>query len=79
MTCGGFQLLFGKLYTFFDVKTVVIFSISMFEIGSAICGAAPNSVALIIGRAVAGFGAAGILGGSVSMLLSYWLHLLTIY
>lgn len=67
MTCGGFQLLFGKLYTFFDVKTVVLFSITFFEIGSAICGAAPNSVAFIVGRAIAGFGAAGILGGSVSV------------
>lgn len=36
----------------------------MFEIGSLVCGVAPNSVALIIGRALAGLGSAGILTGS---------------
>ena len=36
----------------------------MFEIGSLICGVAPNSVALIVGRALAGLGSAGILTGS---------------
>ena len=36
----------------------------MFELGSLICGVAPNSVALIIGRAIQGLGSAGILTGS---------------
>jgi MFS family permease len=66
MTCGAFQLLFGKLYTFYHAKAVFLMSIILFEIGSAICGAASNSVAFIIGRAFAGVGAAGILAGSVS-------------
>jgi len=36
----------------------------MFELGSLVCGAAPNSTILIIGRALAGLGSAGILTGS---------------
>ena len=35
-----------------------------FEIGSLLCALAPNSPALIIGRAIAGCGSGGILSGS---------------
>ncbi len=35
-----------------------------FELGSLICGVAPNSIVLIVGRAIAGFGSAGIVTGS---------------
>lgn len=37
----------------------------MFELGSLVCGAAPSSIALIIGRAIAGVGAAGIFSGAL--------------
>jgi MFS family permease len=78
MTCGAFQLMFGKIYSLYSVKIVLVLSILLFETGSAICGAAPNSIAFIIGRAVAGIGAAGILAGSVSApLSSYKPHLVT--
>ena len=40
-------------------------AMAIFEIGSLICATAPNSVALIIGRAVAGLGSAGIFSGSI--------------
>ncbi|KAJ7158336.1 major facilitator superfamily transporter, partial [Mycena crocata] len=59
------QLLFGKLYTFLPVKWVYIAAISFFEIGSALCGAAPNSTALIVGRSIAGLGSAGIFSGAM--------------
>ncbi|KKZ61010.1 hypothetical protein EMCG_04346 [[Emmonsia] crescens] len=65
LTTCAFQLIFGKFYTFYPVKWVFLIAILIFEIGSAICGAAPNSEALIIGRAVAGIGAAGIFSGSM--------------
>ena len=39
-------------------------AIVIFKIGSATCGAAPTSVALIVGRAIQRIGAAGILGVS---------------
>ena len=56
------------MYTIFNVKTVYIGVISLFELGSLVCATAPNSVALIIGRAIAGIGAAGIYSGSVVIL-----------
>lgn len=40
-------------------------AICFFELGSLICGAAPNSTALIIGRAIAGLGSAGIFSGAI--------------
>ena len=40
-------------------------AIVIFEVGSAVCGAAPNSTALIIGRAVAGLGSGGIFTGAI--------------
>ncbi|CAG7566050.1 unnamed protein product [Fusarium equiseti] len=65
MTTCAFQLMFGRLYTFFSVKTTFLLSILIFEVGSAVCGAAPTSNALIIGRAIAGVGSAGIYAGAV--------------
>lgn len=56
LTLSAFQLFFGKLYTFFSVKWMFLMAIFWFEVGSAICGAAPNSTSLIVGRAIAGFG-----------------------
>lgn len=40
----------------------------MFEVGSLICGVAPNPTTLIIGRAVAGLGAAGIGTGAFTII-----------
>ncbi|KAF5857849.1 hypothetical protein ETB97_005193 [Aspergillus alliaceus] len=59
----AFQLMFGKLYSFFDIRSTFMISITLFEVGSAISGAAPNSIAFILGRAIAGLGAGGILSG----------------
>jgi hypothetical protein len=65
LTTCALQLFFGKLYTFFKIKTVFLVSIFIFEVGSALCGAAPSSVALIVGRAIAGVGSAGIFSGAL--------------
>lgn len=65
LTTCAFQLLFGKFYTFFSIKWTYLGAIFVFEIGSAICGAAPTSVALIVGRAIAGLGSAGIFAGAL--------------
>lgn len=56
-------LLFGKLYTFLNIKATFLSAVLLFEVGSAVCGAAPNSIAFIIGRAIAGLGAGGIQEG----------------
>ena len=65
LTTCSFQLFFGKLYTFFPIKWVYLVAIFIFEVGSVVCGAAPNSSALIVGRAVSGLGAAGIFSGAL--------------
>ncbi|KAE8411205.1 major facilitator superfamily domain-containing protein [Aspergillus pseudocaelatus] len=65
LTNCAFQLVFGKIYTLFSVKPVFLISILLFEAGSALCGAAPNSVAFILGRAIAGLGGGGILSGVI--------------
>ena len=43
-------------------------AIGIFELGSLICGAAPNSTALILGRAIAGLGSSGIFSGALLIL-----------
>ncbi|TVY52678.1 Aspyridones efflux protein [Lachnellula cervina] len=65
LTTASFQLLFGKFYTFFSIKWVYLIAIGIFELGSLLCGVAPNSTALIVGRAVAGVGSAGIFSGAL--------------
>ncbi|KAF4122162.1 MFS transporter, DHA2 family, glioxin efflux transporter [Geosmithia morbida] len=69
LTACSFQLLYGKLYTTMNVKGVFLTSLAIFEIGSAICGAAPNSIAFIIGRAIAGTGTGGLVSGSMSLIV----------
>jgi MFS family permease len=70
LTTSCFQLLWGKFYTFYPPKYVFLALITLFEIGSAICGSAPNSIAFIIGRAIAGMGSAGILSGAIVLMVS---------
>lgn len=68
LTGASLQLLFGKFYSFFSIKWVYLGAIGVFELGSLVCGVAPNSVALIIGRAIAGVGSAGIFSGALIIL-----------
>ena len=42
---------------------VLVTLVTLFEIGSIVAAAAPNSKALIIGRAISGAGGAGISAG----------------
>lgn len=65
LTTCALQLFFGKLYTFYSIKWTFLISIGIFEVGSAICGAAPNSVTLIVGRSIAGIGSAGLFSGAL--------------
>ncbi|KAF2027830.1 major facilitator superfamily transporter [Setomelanomma holmii] len=70
LTSAGFILLYGRVYTFFDTKTVFLSGIFLFEGGSAICGAATSSMMLIIGRAIAGLGSSGIFTGAILIMLN---------
>ena len=69
LTGCSFQLIMGRVYTFYSPKWVFCNSIILFEIGSAICGAAPNSTVFIVGRAVAGTGSSGIFSGAIVIIM----------
>jgi MFS family permease len=62
------KMLWGKLYTFYPAKWVFLSGLLIFEIGSLICGIAPNSIALILGRCIAGLGGSSIDSGSIVIL-----------
>jgi MFS family permease len=64
LTTGSFQAVWGKLYKYTPLKISFLASIFIFEVGSLICAVAPSSMILIIGRAVAGVGAAGVVSGA---------------
>lgn len=64
ITSCATQLLWGRIYTLYSTKPVFLVSVVVFEIGSALCGAAPTSTSFIVGRAIAGIGSAGIFSGS---------------
>ncbi|EHK99011.1 putative HC-toxin efflux carrier TOXA [Glarea lozoyensis 74030] len=65
---ASFQSTWGKAYKYFDLKPVFLLGIAIFELGSLICGVSPNSAVLIVGRAITGLGAAGILGGCFTII-----------
>ncbi|PWY88906.1 MFS general substrate transporter, partial [Aspergillus sclerotioniger CBS 115572] len=65
LTTCAFQLLYGKLYTLFNIKAVFLVALFIFELGSLICGVSPTSTTLIVGRAIAGLGSAGIFNGAL--------------
>ncbi|KAI1302916.1 MFS general substrate transporter [Xylaria venustula] len=60
--------LMGYLYNAFDMKWMFVITVALFDIGSALCGAAPNIAALIVGRVIAGAGGTGIYLGSLNYL-----------
>ncbi|KAF2501660.1 MFS general substrate transporter [Lophium mytilinum] len=69
LTTAVFQLAYGKFFTFFSIKIVFLVALAIFELGSLVCATAPTSTALIVGRSLAGLGAAGLFPGSVLILM----------
>lgn len=59
---------FGKIYTYFDVKYTYLIALVIFEAGSVICAAATSSPMFIVGRAVAGAGAAALFSGGMNII-----------
>jgi MFS family permease len=68
MTFGGFQSSWGKLYKYFSLKLWFLVALFIFEVGSLICGVAKDPVTLIVGRAIAGMGGAGVGTGVFTMI-----------
>lgn len=60
----------GKVYKYYPAKPVLLGGVVLFEVGSAVCGAAPSSAAFIVGRAIAGLGASGIFSGIMVVLFN---------
>jgi MFS transporter, DHA2 family, glioxin efflux transporter len=58
----------GKAFKYFGLKSSFLVAVFVFELGSLICAVAPNSTTLIVGRAIAGSGAAGIAGGAYTII-----------
>lgn len=56
------------MYGMFSAKWTYITAIVLFEIGSAICGAAPTMNTIIVGRVIAGLGGAGMHVGCLTLL-----------
>ncbi|KIW96646.1 uncharacterized protein Z519_02037 [Cladophialophora bantiana CBS 173.52] len=67
MTFGAAQTSAGKIYKYFNLKWSFLVSMLIFEVGSLICGVAPSSRALVVGRAIAGLGGAGLSVGGTSI------------
>lgn len=55
----------GRAYNIFNIKWVFLLCVVLFEIGSVLCGAAPNMTALIIGRVIGGIGGSGTYCGGL--------------
>jgi len=70
LAAASLLLLWGRIYALFNAKYLFIISVVLFEVGSTVCGAAPNMNALIVGRAIAGIGAIGIYIGVMAILSS---------
>ena len=63
LTSCAFQPTYGRIFAHFNIRSSLLLALALFEIGSLICGLAPSSTVLIIGRAIAGLGCAGVFAG----------------
>jgi MFS family permease len=62
------QPTFGKIYTYLPLRTVFTFALLCFEAGSLTCALSHSSSIFILGRVVAGVGAAAIFAGGMIMI-----------
>ncbi|KAJ5136069.1 efflux pump antibiotic resistance protein [Penicillium atrosanguineum] len=69
LTGATSQLIFGRIYKFYNMKWVFLTTMIIFEVGSVVCGAAPSSNAFIAGRAIAGFASAGLFSGCMLIII----------
>ncbi|KAG0349030.1 hypothetical protein BG004_002558 [Podila humilis] len=61
LTSTCFQPLYGRFSDIFGRKPTFLFAITVFLVGSALCGAAQSMIWLIVARGIAGVGAGGIM------------------
>ncbi|TLD18394.1 hypothetical protein PspLS_10267 [Pyricularia sp. CBS 133598] len=58
----------SRLYTYINLKWTFLIFLLLFEGGSLICGLASSSFMLIVGRAIAGMGSSGLMGGGLNII-----------
>lgn len=68
ITLLAFNLAFSQWLAIFPAKHVLMFAVCTFELGSLICGVAPNMNTLIAGRAIAGLGGTGIFNAALMVI-----------
>lgn len=62
------NLLWGRMYGHINAKWFYIFHVTLFEVGSAICGASPSINVMVLGRAIAGVGGSGLYVGCMTLI-----------
>ncbi|MCJ1312678.1 dynein heavy chain [Agyrium rufum] len=65
--------LWGKIYKYLNIKWAYLSTIAIFLVGSVVAATAPNSIAVIVGRALQGFGITGTMNGSI-IVINYVSH-----
>ncbi|KAF1973473.1 putative MFS transporter [Bimuria novae-zelandiae CBS 107.79] len=68
ITLSSFQVVWGKGYKYFPLKSTFLLANVIFELGNLISGVAKSSNVLIAGRVIAGAGGAGITSGAWTIL-----------
>jgi EmrB/QacA subfamily drug resistance transporter len=69
LTFGGFLLLSGRLGDLFGNKRVFLGGVVLFTAASIACGLAPNSLILVVGRAVQGLGGAAVSAVALALIM----------
>ena len=54
LLAGALAPMWGKVYKYLNVKYAYLASVAFYLLGSIVAGAAPNSVSVIVGRAIQG-------------------------
>jgi MFS family permease len=70
LSSAALQPLTGKIYTKLSLKWSFLAFLCLFELGSLLCGVASSSKMLIIARAIAGMGGAGLMNGAITIISS---------
>ena len=73
LVVGSTSAVWGKLYKYLNVKYVYLGAVTFFLVGSIVAAAAPNSIAVIVGRAIQGLGISGTMSGSI-IVINYVSH-----
>jgi hypothetical protein len=66
LSTAAFQLVWGRIYRFYDLRFTFLSCIIIFEIGSAVCGAAPSSPVFIVGKCTLSFSGVTLLWSHVN-------------